>query len=162
MAFRPSQVHLSGKGMADRQMFKLLSIIQASACQLIERHWISMAGEDLDDSKSDYEEGRYASSVFHAELSAQKSLKGIIVALGFEPGKTHRPSLILRNLMASGLIDLKDNLKRELDRLISLSIVLEDQGVTPWETIDRIIKPSEIYDGERRNCSWAMRSKSLK
>jgi len=111
--------------------------------------WISMAEEDLEDSKADYNEGRYASSVFHAELCAQKSLKGLIVALGFEPGKTHRPSLVLKSLIASGLVNLREELMRELDRLISLSLVLEDQGVTPrygWETVERIIKPSEIYD----------------
>jgi HEPN domain-containing protein len=41
---------------------------------------------------------------------------------------------------------------QDLDRIISLSLVLEDQGVTPrygWETISRIIKPSEIYDEEK-------------
>ncbi|MEM4311039.1 MAG: hypothetical protein QXX95_01440 [Nitrososphaerales archaeon] len=40
----------------------------------------------------------------------------------------------------------------ELDRIISLSLVLEDQGVIPrygWETLSRIIKPSEIYDEEK-------------
>ena len=111
--------------------------------------WISMAEEDLNDAKADYSEGRYASSVFHAELCAQKSLKGLIVALGFEPGKTHRPSLILKALITSGLVNLREELMRELNKLISLSLVLEDQGVTPrygWETVERIIKPSEIYD----------------
>jgi len=114
--------------------------------------WISMAEEDLEDSESDYKEKRYASSVFHAELCAQKLLKGVIVALGFEPGKTHRPSLVLKNLIISGLINLNENIMQDLDRIISLSLVLEDQGVTPrygWETVSRIIKPSEIYDEEK-------------
>ncbi|MEM4311038.1 MAG: HEPN domain-containing protein [Nitrososphaerales archaeon] len=62
--------------------------------------WISMAEEDLEDSEADYRERRYASSVFHAELCAQKALKGIIIALGFEPGKTHRPSLVLKGLIS--------------------------------------------------------------
>jgi len=108
-----------------------------------------MAEEDLDDSEADYNEGRYASSVFHAELCAQKSIKGLIVALGFDPGKTHKPSLVLKALIISGLINLREELMRELNKLISLSLVLEDQGVTPrygWETVERIIKPSEIYD----------------
>jgi len=106
--------------------------------------WISMAEEDLEDSKADYNEGRYANSVFHAELCAQKSLKGLIVALGFEPRKTHRPSLVLKAPIASGLVNLREELMQELDGLISLSLVLEDEGVTPrygWETVERIIKP---------------------
>ncbi|WP_288007932.1 HEPN domain-containing protein [Thermofilum sp.] len=49
--------------------------------------WISMAEENLKDSKADYNEGRHANSVFHAEPCAQKSLKGLIVAQGFEPEK---------------------------------------------------------------------------
>lgn len=111
-----------------------------------------MAEEDIEDSKSDYREKRYASAVFHAESCAQKSIKGVIVALGFEPGKTHRPSLVLRGLIIAGLIDLNKEIMHELDRLISLSVVLEDQGVTPrygWETLDRVIKPSDIYDREK-------------
>ncbi len=46
-----------------------------------------MAEENLKDSKADYNEGRHANSVFHAEPCAQKSLKGLIVAQGFEPEK---------------------------------------------------------------------------
>jgi HEPN domain-containing protein len=49
--------------------------------------WTSKAEEDLEDSKADYNDGRYANSVFHAESCAQKSLKGLIVAQGFEPEK---------------------------------------------------------------------------
>ncbi|MBS7644585.1 MAG: HEPN domain-containing protein [Candidatus Bathyarchaeia archaeon] len=114
--------------------------------------WISMAEEDAEDSRLDYRGGRYASSVYHAELCAQKSVKGVIVALGFEPGKTHRPSLVLRGLIIAGLINLREEVMHDLDRLIALSLVLEDQGVAPrygWETVNRIIKPSEIYDEEK-------------
>ena len=35
-----------------------------------------------------------------------------------------------------------------MNKAITYAIVLEDQGTTPrygWETVDRIIKPSEIY-----------------
>jgi len=111
-----------------------------------------MGEEDIEGSESDYREGRYASSVFYAELCAQKSVKGVIVALGFESGKTHRPSLVLRGLIIAGLVNLREEIMHDLDRLVSLSLVLEDQGVAPkygWETVDRVIKPSEIYDGEK-------------
>ena len=47
------------------------------------------------------------------------------------------------------LLDLKDEQMEDLRRLAEYVLVPEDQGVTPrygWETVDRIIKPSEIYD----------------
>ncbi len=40
----------------------------------------------------------------------------------------------------------------KLQNVIPYAISLEDQGTIPryrWETIDKIIKPSEIYDKEK-------------
>jgi len=110
--------------------------------------WLSMAQEDLEEAFESLNNERYASTVFRAELSAQKAIKALIVALGFEPGKTHRPTLVLKGLIAGGLVDLREDLMRKVNEAITYAIVLEDQGTTPrygWETVDRIIKPSEIY-----------------
>jgi len=110
--------------------------------------WLSMAQEDLEEAFESLNNERYASTVFRAELSAQKAIKALIVALGFEPGKTRRPTLVLKGLIAGGLVDLKEDLMRKVNEAITYAIVLEDQGTTPrygWETVDRIIKPSEIY-----------------
>ena len=107
-----------------------------------------MAQEDLEEAFESLNNERYASTVFRAELSAQKAIKALIVALGFEPGKTHRPTLVLKGLIAGGLVDLREDLMRKVNEAITYAIVLEDQGTTPrygWETVDRIIKPSEIY-----------------
>jgi len=110
--------------------------------------WLSMAKEDLEEAFESFNNKRYASAVFQAELSAQKAIKALIVALGFEPGKTYRPTLVLKSLISGGLVDLKEKLMGKLNEAITYAIVLEDQGTTPrygWETVDRIIKPSEIY-----------------
>ena len=110
--------------------------------------WLSMAQEDLEEAFESLNNEGYASTVFRAELSAQKAIKALIVALGFEPGKTHRPTLVLKGLIAGGLVDLREDLMRKVNEAITYAIVLEDQGTTPrygWETVDRIIKPSEIY-----------------
>ena len=110
--------------------------------------WLSMAKEDLEEAYESFNNKRYASAVFKAELSAQKAIKALIVALGFEPGKTDRPTLVLKSLISGGLIDLKEKLMEKLNEAITYAMVLEDQGTTPrygWETVDRIIKPSEIY-----------------
>ncbi len=111
-----------------------------------------MAEDDLRDALRDYEAGSYASAVFHAELASQKALKALITALGFEPIKIHKPTLQLKALLAGGLIQLEKNLTEKLQTIISYAISLEDQGAIPrygWETRDRIIKPSEIYDKEK-------------
>ena len=48
--------------------------------------WLSMAQEDLEEAFESLNNERYASTVFRAELSAQKAIKALIVALDFEPG----------------------------------------------------------------------------
>lgn len=114
--------------------------------------WLEMAEDELKDCERDYRDERYPSAVYHAEQCAQKAIKAVIVALGFDPGKTHRLTIVLKSLIAGGLVDLKKEYMHLLDRAISYSITLEDQGTVPrygWETVDRIVKPSEIYDKEK-------------
>ncbi|MEM0079717.1 MAG: HEPN domain-containing protein [Nitrososphaerota archaeon] len=128
--------------------------------------WLSMAEDDLRDALRDYEAGSYASAVYHAELASQKALKAIITALGFEPIKTHKPTLQLKGLIAGGLIQLEKHIMDKLQNIISYAISLEDQGTIPrygWETVNRIIKPSEIYDKEKAralldNAEYVVRS----
>jgi HEPN domain-containing protein len=43
--------------------------------------WLLMAEDYLRDAWRDFEAGSYASSVYHAELSYQKTLKALITAL---------------------------------------------------------------------------------
>ena len=110
--------------------------------------WLSMAQEDLEEAFESLNNERYASTVFRAKLSVQKAIKALIVALGFEPGKTHRPTLVLKGSSVWGLVDLREDLIRKVNKAITYAIVLEDQGTTPrygWETVDRIIKLLEIY-----------------
>ena len=114
--------------------------------------WLEMAEEDFKDCERDFRDGRYPSAVFHAEQSAQKAVKALIVALGFEPGKTHKPTIVLKALIAGGLVALEKPLMKLLDRVILYATTLEDQGTMPrygWETVDRIVKPSELYDQEK-------------
>ncbi|MEM1569764.1 MAG: HEPN domain-containing protein [Candidatus Bathyarchaeia archaeon] len=114
--------------------------------------WLEMAEDEFKDCERDYRDGSYPSAVYHAEQCAQKAIKAVIVALGFDPGKTHKPTIVLKSLIAGGLVDLKKDYMDLLNKAISYSITLEDQGTLPrygWETVDRIIKPSEIYDEEK-------------
>ncbi|MCD6444851.1 HEPN domain-containing protein, partial [Candidatus Bathyarchaeota archaeon] len=107
--------------------------------------WLEMAEEDFKDCERDFRDDRYPSAVFHAEQSAQKAVKALIVALGFEPGKTHKPTIVLKALIAGGLVALEKPLMELLDRVILYATTLEDQGTMPrygWETVDRIVKPS--------------------
>ncbi|MEM2194701.1 MAG: HEPN domain-containing protein [Candidatus Methanomethylicia archaeon] len=114
--------------------------------------WLSMAEDDLRDARRDYEYESFASSVNHAELACQKALKALIVALGYEPLKTHKPSIQIKTIITGGLLEGRRELIDRIGRIISYAMTLEDQGTIPrygWETINRIIKPLEIYDKEK-------------
>ncbi|RLI23710.1 hypothetical protein DRO57_08390 [Candidatus Bathyarchaeota archaeon] len=114
--------------------------------------WLEMAEEYFKDCERDFRDSRYPSAVFHPEQSAQKTVKALIVALGFEPGKTHKPTIVFKALIAGGLVALEKPLMKLLDRVILYATTLENQGTMPrygWETVDRIVKPSELYDGEK-------------
>ena len=57
----------------------------------------------------------------------------------------------MRALVRGGLVNLNEDAMRAVEEAVSYAMVLEDQGATPrygWETVDRIIKPSEIYTRE--------------
>jgi len=112
--------------------------------------WLEMAREDLRDARRDLEGGSYASAVFHAELSSQRSVKAVIAALGYEVPKTHKPTEVLRIVAPSSRENKQ--LRDKIEKIITYAITLEDQGTIPrygWESIDRIVKPSEIYDKEK-------------
>jgi HEPN domain-containing protein len=114
--------------------------------------WLSMAEDDLRDAWRDFEAGSYASSVYHAELSCQKVLKALITALGHEPMKTHKPPIQLKMIISMGILEEKKNLQEEILSILPYAITLEDQGTIPrygWQTLNKIIKPSEIYDKEK-------------
>jgi HEPN domain-containing protein len=59
------------------------------------KDWLEMALDDMDDAVSDLGEGRYPSSVFHAQQCTEKILKSVLYFFGVVQGKTHFPSDIL-------------------------------------------------------------------
>ncbi|MCY0868621.1 MAG: HEPN domain-containing protein [Desulfurococcus sp.] len=65
-----------------------------------------MAREDLSVAYSIFNSDQHAASVFYAELASQKAVKALIAASGFEPGKTHRPTVVLKALISSRIVDL--------------------------------------------------------
>jgi HEPN domain-containing protein len=92
-------------------------------------YWLKMAEEDLKDASLDIENSRFPSSVFHSQQCAEKVCKAILSSLGIESGKTHFPSSVLELMVMRGN-------KFQLSR----------HG---WETVDKIIMPSEIYDANK-------------
>ncbi len=116
-------------------------------------YWFKMAEEDLKDASLDIENSRFPSSVFHSQQCAEKVCKAILSSLGIESGKTHFPSSILELMVIRGN---KFQLStREMDtivRIVNFSKLLESQKESPrygWETVDKIIMPSEIYDANK-------------
>ena len=116
--------------------------------------WIEMALEDLDSAVASVTEGRYPGSVFHAQQCTEKLLKAVLYFFGIIHEKTHFPSDILAEdilndpVMTRELQLDKAQIKLLL-KMVDNASSLEKQRSMPrygWETRDRIIKPSEIYN----------------
>jgi HEPN domain-containing protein len=119
--------------------------------------WLEMALDDRADSISDLNEERYPSSVFHAQQCTEKILKSVLYFFGLVHGKTHFPSDILVGEVLNNPETTREMTlsKEQIGFLLSMAdnaASIEKQRSMPrygWETRDRIIKPSEIYDEEK-------------
>ena len=113
-------------------------------------YWLKMAEEDLKDASLDIENSRFPSSVFHSQQCAEKICKAILSSLGIESGKTHFPSSVLELMVIRGnKFQLSTKELETIVRIVNYSKLLESQKESPrygWETVDKIIMPSEIYD----------------
>jgi len=113
-------------------------------------YWLKMAEEDLKDASLDIENSRFPSSVFHSQQCAEKVCKAILSSVGIESGKTHFPSSVLELMVIRGnKFQLSTKELETIVRIVNYSKLLESQKESPrygWETVDKIIMPSEIYD----------------
>lgn len=99
---------------------------------------LKMAEEYLKDASLDIDNSRFPSSVFHSQQCAEKVCKAILSSLGIESGKTHFPSSVLELMVIRG--NKYQLSPKEMETI--------GQG---WETVDKIIMPSEIYDANKAN-----------
>ncbi len=121
------------------------------------KDWIEMALDDMENAVADLNAGRYPSCVFHAQQCTEKLLKSILYFFGIVHGKTHFPSDILAGEILSNPETTRDLSlsKEQIGFLLAMAdnaASIEKQRSMPrygWETKDRIIKPSEIYDEEK-------------
>ena len=121
------------------------------------KDWIEMAIDDMMDAIADYGDERYPSSVFHAQQCAEKLLKSVLYFFGIFHEKTHFPSDVLVGEILNNPETTRDlSLSRDQ---IGFLLAMADNAASigkqrsmpryGWETRDRIIKPSEIYDEEK-------------
>ena len=116
--------------------------------------WMEMALEDMDAAVADVTEERYPASVFHAQQCTEKLLKAVLYFFGIIHEKTHFPSDILaEDILNNPEMTREFQLDKEkielLLKMVDNASSLEKHRSMPrygWETKDRIIKPSEIYD----------------
>ncbi|NJD51534.1 MAG: HEPN domain-containing protein [Candidatus Methanoperedens sp.] len=116
-----------------------------------------IALDDYNDALSDFNEGRYPSSVYHAQQCAEKALKALLSFFGVVHEKTHFPSDILgEDILSDPEITSRFQLTKEhiqlMLKMTELASIIEGQRSMPrygWETKDRIIRPSEIYNEEK-------------
>lgn len=121
------------------------------------KDWLEMALDDMEGAIADFNEGRYPSSVFHAQQCAEKLLKSVLYFFGVFHEKTHFPSDVLVGEVLNNPETTRDlSLSRDqigfLLAMADNAASIEMQRNMPrygWETKDRIIKPSEIYDEEK-------------
>jgi len=118
-------------------------------------YWVKMAEEDLKDASLDIDNSRFPSSVFHSQQCAEKVCKAILSSLGIESGKTHFPSSVLELMVLRGnKFQLSPKEMETIGQIVNYSKLLESQKESPrygWETVDKIIMPSEIYDANKAN-----------
>ena len=113
-----------------------------------------MALEDVGDAIADFNEERYPSSVLHAQQCTEKLLKAVLYFFGIIHEKTHFPSDVLaEDILNNPEVTREMQLNKEqielLLKMVDGASSIEKQRSMPrygWETRDRIIKPSEIYD----------------
>ncbi len=116
--------------------------------------WLSLALEDWDVVKNlDFSINKGA-IVYHLQQFVEKICKAIILALGYEPPKTHTPSRELESILLD-IEEKKLNISREIVRkigiLVSIAKTFEDEKTRPRDGVrhvDFIIPPNEYYSRE--------------
>jgi HEPN domain-containing protein len=96
-------------------------------------HWLRFASEDLQMAEFALEEQIYNQVCFHSQQCAEKSVKGLLLAQGISPPRTH------------SLGDLLPLLKRNPFRLAQLNIQLLDRFYIPTRYPDAL--PGALPDG---------------
>ncbi len=116
-------------------------------------YWMKMAEEDLKDASIDLENERFPSAVFHSQQCCEKVCKAILSFVGIEPGKTHFPSSVIELMVIRGnKYHMQNKELGLLEKIVAFTRIMESQKEFPrygWETVDRIIMPSEIYDADK-------------
>ena len=121
------------------------------------KDWLEMALDDMQDALADFGDSRYPSSVFHSQQCAEKLLKSVLYFFGIFHEKTHFPSDLLAGEILNRPETTRDLTlsKDQIGFLLAMAdnaASIEKQRSMPrygWETRDRIIKPSEIYDEDK-------------
>ena len=91
--------------------------------------------------------------VYHLQQFVEKLCKGVIAVLGFEPPRTHTPSMeidrILTDIRIGSLrVSVDEETLRDLERLSLLAKTFEDEGTRPRygvRHVNKIILPDEYY-----------------
>ena len=115
--------------------------------------WINLALSDLKVASELNVYSYRGAIVFHLQQCVEKLLKGIIVALGFEPPRTHFPSkkieeILLEVELEKLSVELSDRCRSLLESIINVAKSLEDEVTRPRygvRHVDRIVLPDELY-----------------
>jgi HEPN domain-containing protein len=100
----------------------------------------------LAEARQDFKLGRWRSCVDNSQLATENAAKAVLARLG-PVGRTHNPSLLLREALAAGefLAEISSQVERlaECAELLGPDIHVQSDygdeagGRTPWELFDR-------------------------
>jgi HEPN domain-containing protein len=100
----------------------------------------------LEEARQDFTLGRWRSCVDNSQLATENAAKAVLALLG-PVGRTHNPSLLLREALAEG--EFPEEVTPQVERLAECAELLgpdihvqsdygdEAGGRTPWELFDR-------------------------
>jgi HEPN domain-containing protein len=100
----------------------------------------------LEEARQDFNLERWRSCVDNSQLATENAAKAVLALLG-PVGRTHNPSLLLREALAEGEFPLE--ISPQVERLAECAELLgpdihvqsdygdEAGGLTPWELFDR-------------------------
>lgn len=100
----------------------------------------------LEEARQDFNLGRWRSCVDNSQLATENAAKAVLALLG-PVGRTHNPSLLLREALAEG--EFSGEISPQVERVAECAELLgpdihvqsdygdEAGGRTPWELFDR-------------------------
>ncbi|MEM2990844.1 MAG: HEPN domain-containing protein [Halobacteria archaeon] len=116
--------------------------------------YLQIAQDQLSDAELAFKNERYALCVFLAASSAENATSAWLIALGAQPSKKHRNSLVLKKLAESSSVELKASLIEAIKSMQELEPHIT-KARYPIRRDLELLPPSKFYTKEKAEESLA-------